>query len=120
MKRVPFIIAAVAAISTAHAVFATSFEAPEYTAGMILTGQGAPPAWYIPVAGSVDWNCDTYAGNPPGFPVNVAGGAQFVWGQCAGVQTSFARAQHDHDFSTANVWTSANYIAVKYIGTLPT
>ena len=49
--------------SPARAQLVTNFEAPSYTgsaAGTLLTGQ---QSWYVPVAGSPDYNVFSYAGN---------------------------------------------------------
>jgi hypothetical protein len=45
-----------------------------------------------PVAGSIDGNCFTYAGNTLGVPPNPAGGANF-WAGASGGGTAFARTQ---------------------------
>src|SRR5262245_33283646 len=96
-------LAAVLLMSSPVRAQAITFEPPLYTgstAGTLLTGQ---QGWYVPVAGSPDYNVFTYAGNAPGLPVNTTGGAQFVGGISGG--TVFARAQQDVNFSTANIWT---------------
>src|SRR6266550_3216169 len=104
--------------SPARAQLVTNFEPPAYAgsaAGTLLTGQNG---WYVPVAGSPDYNVYTYAGNTLTLPVNpVTGGTQFVGGVSAG--TVFARSQHDLDFSTSNVWTLSYDVAHRYNGTLP-
>ena len=105
------------AISPAGAQLVTNFESPPYNAsatGTLLTGQ---QGWYVPVAGSPDYNAFTYAGNSLGLPANSTGGAQFVGGVSAG--TVFARSQHDVDFSTASVWSFSYDVAHSFNGTLP-
>ena len=103
--------------SPASAQLISAFEQPPYNgsaSGTLLTGQ---QGWYVPVAGSPDYNVYTYAGNALGLPVNPFGGAQFAGGTSGG--TVFARAQHDIDFSVANVWTFTYDVAHRYNGTLP-
>ena len=59
--------------SPASAQLVTNFESPPYNAsatGTLLTGQ---QGWYVPVAGSPDYNAFTYAGNSLGLPVNSTG-----------------------------------------------
>jgi hypothetical protein len=100
-----------------RAQVAFNFEPPTYTgsaAGTLLTGQ---QGWYVPVAGSPDYNVYTYTGNALSLPVNTTGGSQFVGGISAG--TVFARAQQDVNFATANVWTLSYDVAHHYQGTLP-
>jgi hypothetical protein len=104
-------------ISSARAQLVTNFESPPYNAsatGTLLTGQ---QGWYVPVAGSPDYNAFTYAGNSLGLPVNSTGGAQFVGGVSGG--TVFARSQHDVDFSTSPIWTFSYDVAHGFNGTLP-
>src|SRR5690349_11978910 len=82
----------------ARADVAINFEPPAYNAsaaGTLLTGQ---QGWYVPVAGSPDYNAYTYAGNALNLPTNPTGGSQFVGGVSAG--TAFARAQQDVNFAT--------------------
>jgi hypothetical protein len=101
----------------ARADVAINFEPPTYAgsaAGTLLTGQNG---WYVPVAGSPDYNVYTYAGNALNFPVNPTGGSQFIGGISGG--TVFSRTQQDVNFSTANVWTFGYDVAHHYHGTLP-
>jgi len=115
-----------AAISTAAAGaraqgLTFTFESPPYSAsasGTLLTGQDA---WYLPaIAGSVDFNAFTYAGNAYGFPPNPGGGgSQFISGRWTG-STNFARGQHPLDFSAGGAWTATWDVAAKFDGTLPT
>lgn len=94
-----------------------NFEPPTYNgsaAGTLLTGQ---QGWYVPVAGSPDYNVFTYTGNALNLPVNTTGGSQFVGGISGG--TVFARTQQDVNFATSNVWTLSYDVAHHYQGTLP-
>jgi hypothetical protein len=106
--------------SSSLAQLVTNFEPAAYTGsagGTLLTGQ---QGWYNPVAGSVDYNVFTYAGNTLGLPVNSTGGTQFVGGASGG-GTALARGQHDVDFSfgAASIWTLSYDFAHRYNGTLP-
>ncbi len=71
-------------------LYCTGFEAPDYAAG-ILTGQDE---WFIPVAGSQDYNVVPYGG--PITP-NPTGGANYVIGTPLS-NAAFARAQHAASF----------------------
>jgi len=99
----------------------TGFEPPAYVgsaSGTVLTGQ---QGWYAPVvAGSTTLNYSvfTYAGNTLGLPANPAGQSQFIGATGAG-GTSFPRAQHNIDFSSASVWTVSYDVAHRFNGTLP-
>jgi hypothetical protein len=100
----------------ALAQYGTGFEAPDYTGspeGVVLTGQDG---WYLPAG--IDALVFTYADNALGFPANPEGGEQFIGGVSAG-GTSFARAQHDVDFSVAEEWIFSYDIAVTYTGQIP-
>jgi hypothetical protein len=96
-----------------------TFEPAPYSAsagGTLLTGQNG---WYLPpIAGSVDFNAFTYAGNAYGFPANPEGGSQFISGRWIG-NTSFARGQHPLDFSAGGQWIATWDVAAKFDGTLP-
>jgi hypothetical protein len=114
-----FLSLAIATLMTSPvgAQLVTNFESPAYNAsaaGTLLTGQ---QGWYVPVAGSPDFNAFTYAGNSLGLPGNATGGAQFVGGVSGG--TVFARAQNDLDFSTSSIWSFAYDVAHSFNGTLP-
>jgi len=118
MKRIPFVLGALAAMASANAILATSFEDPPYmgtAAGVDLTGQDG---WETP-AGSNFWLCYDYAGNAAGYPTAPAGGAQFIAGEAL-AGNIFGRAQHPVDFSMGDIWSASFYIAAKYRGTLPT
>jgi uncharacterized protein (TIGR03382 family) len=86
--------AVVAAAGVARAdlpeLYCTGFEAPDYAVG-VLTGQDE---WFIPVAGSVDYNVQAYGGT---IAPNPDGEANFVSGT-PGSTTAFARAQHAASF----------------------
>jgi hypothetical protein len=104
--------------SSGMAQLIANFEPAAYTGsagGTLLTGQ---QGWYVPVAGSPDYNVFTYAGNTLSLPANTTGGSQFAGGVSGG--TVFARAQNDVNFSTAPVWTFSYDFAHRYNGTLPT
>jgi PEP-CTERM motif len=106
-------------ISPARAQVTVNFEPPAYAgsaAGTLLTGQ---QGWYNPVAGSVDYNVFTYAGNTLGLPVNPTGGTQFAGGLSAG-GTTIARGQLDVNFTSFSTWTLSYDFAHRYNGTLPT
>jgi hypothetical protein len=121
MKRVIVAFTLLGAALQANAFLITGFESPTYTgsaAGTMLNGQDG---WYNPVAGSVEPNVFTYAGNAPGFAVNPNGGAQFASGTAAtvnGVGTN-SRGQHDVDFSVSDQWTLAYDFAAIYTGQPP-
>jgi hypothetical protein len=100
-----------------RAQFNTTFE-PPYSAsasGTLLTGQDG---WYLPVAGSTDFNAFTYASNSLGIAANPAGGSQFIAGVWPG-GTAFARAQHAFDFSAGGEWTATWDVLGMFNGTLP-
>lgn len=106
MKRLTMLFGLLLGTTAAYADYSTGFEASEgYSAsasGVVLSGQ---QGWYLPaVSGSVDYLCYTYSGNVPGFSSNPNGGAQFIAGESLG-GSALARAQHDHDYTTSDVWT---------------
>jgi hypothetical protein len=79
------------------------------SAGTPLTtgfGGGGQGGWYNPVAGSIDFNVYTYAGNAMNFPANPAGGQQFiaVAGQVS--PNNIGRGQLAVDFSAGGLWTA--------------
>lgn len=116
MKRALFASVALGAALQAHAFLITGFEAPGYSgsaAGTMLNGQ---QGWYNPVAGSIEPNVFTYAGNAPGFAANPNGGAQFASGTAT---TTNSRAQHDVDFTLSDRWTLAYDFAALYLGQNP-
>lgn len=122
MKRTLFVAAFLGAALQANAFLITGFESPDYTgsaAGTMLNGQ---QGWYNPVAGSIEPNVFTYAGNSPGFVQNPTGGAQFASGTAdtvGGVGTN-SRGQHDVDFGLSDRWTIAYDFAALYLGQPPT
>jgi hypothetical protein len=100
MKRIVAIALTLVAVPCANAQFGTGFEQPDYNPGR-LEGQNG---WYIPVAGSKDFQVYGYGADPYGFAVNPTGGDQFIVGQWDGAN---ARAQLDFDFSAGGTWTIA-------------
>jgi hypothetical protein len=110
-----FILATLLA-SAATAQYSTSFESfmASPTPGTLLTGQDL---FYNPVAGSLDYDTFTTAGNAPGFAANPNGGAIFV----AGINTgAFARAQRDIPYGAGTgIWTAGFDCAILFQGTLP-
>ncbi len=118
MKRVALTVLAVIA-SGANAQLTADFESPAFSGsadGVLVSGQ---QGWYLPaVAGAIDQLVYSYAGNVLGIAANPTGGEQFMAGHSLG-GTSLARAQHDFDFSTANVWTLSHDFACAYDGIVP-
>lgn len=111
-------VAAAAALTVSLAAqYETSFDnlsgAPT---GVPLAGQDS---FYLPaVAGSVDWNVFTYAGNSLGIPQNLVGGSQFIAGQSLG-STSLARAQRPIAFSANCPWRYSIDFCANFVGTAP-
>ncbi|HRI44292.1 MAG TPA: hypothetical protein PLL78_06970 [Fimbriimonadaceae bacterium] len=95
------------------------FENPPYNGsagGTVASGQGG---WYLPgVAGSVDGNIYTYAGNALGATPNPNGQAQFLGGMSQG-GTAFARTQRDFTFSPADDYAISFEMNGFFSGTLP-
>lgn len=112
MKRSLLALMVVAAASgSALAIepeYCTGFDSPDYNVGL-LTGQDA---WFIPVAGSVDYNVAAYGG--PIAP-NPTGGNQYAVGVPAST-TAFARAQHSLAFDSSAQYTLAYDINVLPFG----
>ncbi|MDQ2985949.1 MAG: PEP-CTERM sorting domain-containing protein [Armatimonadota bacterium] len=111
---------ALSALATmAASALAIDFENPPYNGsagGTLLTGQDG---WYQPVAGSVEWNVFTYAGNTMGVVANPGGGgAQFAGGISAGA--TFARAQKDFAWDANTAYTMSYDVNHQYLGQLPT
>jgi len=78
------------AANAAAQFYSSDFEPLNSSAaGTILTGQDG---YYVPVAGSLDWNVVTYAGNSLGVPQNANGGANFIAG-VSQLTNIFARTQ---------------------------
>lgn len=94
--------------------YSSDFEALTGSAtGTILTGQDG---YYVPVAGSLDWNVFTYAGNSLGVPVNPNGGNQFAVGVS---QTSliYGRAQRAVTVPTTTQMYIQFDVLCNYVGT---
>jgi hypothetical protein len=104
----------------AGSALAIDFENPPYNGsagGTLLTGQDG---WYLPVAGSTDWNVYTYAGNTPGVVAHpTGGGAQFAGGTSAG-GTAFARAQRDFAWANGTAYSISYDVNHMFLGQLPT
>lgn len=100
----------------------TGFEQPDYVGspeGTLLTygyGGGGQQGWYNPVAGCMDWNVFTYAGNAFGFPENPYGEDQFIGGVTDG---TYARAQYDFPFEDT-AYTASFDVCAGFLGTAPT
>jgi hypothetical protein len=82
-----------------------------------VSPQTGPLGYYVPVAGSLDFNVHTYANNTLGVVQNPTGGCNFIGatGPGAGV---FARAQLDITYPTPLV-TVGYDICARFTGTLP-
>jgi hypothetical protein len=106
---------AIGLAASAEAQYSTDFEALTATAaGTPLAGQDG---YFIPpVAGSIDFNAFTYAGNTLSIPANPTGGAQFIAGN--GIAGGPARAQRNLTYGTG-VWTAGYDICATFTGTLP-
>jgi len=102
-------------VSTAVAQYATGFESLNASAtGTILTGQDS---YYIPVAGSLDWNLMTYAGNTPyGIPTNPSGGNNFALGR-SNLTNIFARTQRPVTLPSNGIVYIEYDILCNYVGT---
>ena len=106
------VMALLAAAGTASAGFSTGFEGPVYLGspgGTLLTngfGGGGQDGWYNPIAGSVDFNVHSYAGNTLAFPNNPNGGGQFIGVMGQPSPSNIGRAQHNVNFSSGGVWTA--------------
>src|SRR5229473_7887775 len=105
--------------SPGFAQLRTGFEPPDYNgcaAGTSIAGQ---QGWYTPpVAGTIDGSVYTYDGNALGFCPDPNGETQFEGGTAVTLG-DFVRAQHDFNFTAADVWTASWDIAVKFLGTAP-
>src|SRR5262249_13000739 len=83
--------------------------------GTLLTGQDS---YYLPaVAGSIDWNAYTYAGNTLHIPQNLLGGGQFIAG--ASTSPSLARPQRPIAFDAAQPWQFTVDVCCNFTGTPP-
>lgn len=99
--------------------YSTDFEAPAFTgsaAGTLLTGQDG--FYLAPVAGSIDWNVHTYAGNPYGVPANPLGGSQFIACQSQG-GTALGRAQRPQTFTSNTYWRWSFDFCGNFLGAAP-
>jgi hypothetical protein len=105
----------VGVVASAEAQYSTNFEALNASAaGTPVAGQDG---YFVPpVAGSIDFNAYTYAGNALNLPANPTGGAQFIGG--SGITGGPARAERLVTFGTG-VWTSSFDICASFAGTLP-
>jgi hypothetical protein len=118
MKRLVLLVVCLSFCAAAHADFCTGFEPPIYSGspgGTLLTGQDG---WYNPVAGSADYYVYTYAGNTYGVVQNPYGAEQFAGGRHEGL-AAFARAQHDHAWSSEDVWWVTYDVCVLYTALPP-
>jgi len=105
---------ATVSMSASMADVVTGFEAGEGYAVGVLTGQNS---WYNPVAGSLDWEVTTYAGNPYGIGPNPQGGGlQFITGASDISGATFGRCQIDNAFADATTYTATYDFWAKYIG----
>lgn len=116
-KSLVLVLAAIVSVGVASAqdTYFTGFEPPTYSGspqGVSLNNQDS---WFRPpVAGSIDYNVHTYAGNIYGV-VNhpTGGGEQFAAGR-AGTGTAFARAQRNQNWASGNVWTVSYDVNAMY------
>lgn len=118
MKRLVVLAVCLSFCAAARADYGTGFEPPIYSGspgGTLLTGQDA---WYNPVAGSAEYQVYTYAGNTYGIVQNPYGAEQFVGGRHEGL-AAFARAQHDYDWSSGDVWRVTYDVCAQYTGIAP-
>lgn len=110
----------IAAAATGNTLI--KFEAPAYdgsAGGTPLTtgfGGGGQQGWYNPVAGSVDFNVHTYAGNTLGFASNPNGGGQFVGVAGTATPNNIGRAQRAYDFSAGGIFTISWDVIGAYVG----
>jgi hypothetical protein len=115
MKSAVVMVAVAGLCSAAHAQFYTGFELPQFTgtaAGLPVGGQNG---WYQPVAGGLEHNVHTYAGNAAGFVQNPVGDAHFIAGVSGG-GSLFPRAQVNNNFG-GGTWTIAFDMAGQWLGT---
>ncbi|MBU0716935.1 MAG: hypothetical protein KJ749_01695, partial [Planctomycetes bacterium] len=115
MKRVIIGLLFFTVASATYGNVDTGFEAPDYVGsatGTLLAGQ---QGWYVPVAGSAEYNVFTYAGNTHGIVQNPLGDEQFVAGRHEG-DLAFGRAQLDHDWSAEDLWYTEYDVAVAWTG----
>jgi hypothetical protein len=118
MKRA-CVVAVLGLAAAAQAQYATGFDRGEgYNGsgtGVALTGQNG---WTSsPTQPSVDYNVYTYAGNTPGYASNPFGGDQFIGGRSTGA--TFARAQHNVNWGSSNVWRISYDLCPLFDGVAP-
>src|SRR5262245_45149939 len=95
--------------------YSTNWET--FTASATGTPCSGQDGFYIPaVAGSIDANIFTYAGNTLGIPANPNGGLNFWGGQSAG-GTAFARSQRALTLPGTHV-TIEYDVCCNYLGTV--
>lgn len=109
-------IAALSAFSMAHSLFISGFEGlTASAAGTPLSGQ---EGWYVPaVAGTIDLNAWTYAGNALTLPAHPQGSTKFI-GNISQGGTALARGQRATTFSSGPNYFQYDFCA-RYNGTLP-
>jgi hypothetical protein len=91
MRRYASASSFLAFLGSLAAQYSTNFET--FAAAAAGTPCAGQDGFYVPpVAGSIDGNIHTYAGNTLGVPVNANGGANF-WGGLSAGGTAFARSQ---------------------------
>ncbi len=114
--------AILAAGSSAFGQYSSDFEAPTYNgsaAGTPLTtgfGGGGQAGWYNPVAGSIDFNVHTYAGNTMGFVANPNGNDQFVGIAGTAAPNNIGRAQQNVNFGAGGTWTVEWDVIGQFVG----
>ena len=95
--------------------YSTDWET--FTASAIGTPCAGQDGFYVPaVAGSIDGNIHTYAGNTLGLATNLLGGANF-WGGLSAGGTAFARSQRALTLPTGLIRVEYD-VACNYLGTL--
>ncbi len=89
--------------------------------GFLASAVGTPCAgqdgFYVPaIAGSIDGNIHTYAGNTLGIPVNVLGGSNF-WAGASQGGTAFARSQRALTLPSGRIRIEYD-VCCNYLGTV--
>lgn len=114
MRGFLWAIATIAVAGMALADLQTGFEPSDYSGdadGEKLTGQ---QGWSVPAG--TDYYVFTHADDKYGFVDNPAGGGkQFIAGTPTDAST-FARAQHDVDFSAGGEWVARYDLAAQWQG----
>jgi hypothetical protein len=102
---------------TASAQYSQDFEGLSGSStGVSVVGQDG---WTSsPTQPSSAHNVFTYAGNSLGLAANPTGGNQFLGGRCPD-GTTFARAQHDLNWSAGDQWVISYDLCPNYDGALP-